>query len=82
MPASFPTPLAHEHLARRTRQSAGSQLTAAAGSRLALAIPPLDISATAIRAALREERSARYLLPDSVLDYIHRNPLYKDFDAG
>jgi nicotinate-nucleotide adenylyltransferase len=44
--------------------------------------PPLDISATAIRAAVCEGRSARYLLPDSVLDYIARYSLYKDFDAG
>ena len=49
---------------------------------LAMDIPPLDISGTAIRAALREGRSARYLLPDSVLDYIGRNHLYKEFDAG
>ena len=45
-------------------------------------ITPLEISATAIRAAISEGRSPRYLLPDSVLDYIHRNQLYKDVDAG
>jgi nicotinate-nucleotide adenylyltransferase len=49
---------------------------------LAVDIAALDISGTAIRAALREGRSARYLLPDSVLDYIERNHLYKEVDAG
>jgi nicotinate-nucleotide adenylyltransferase len=44
-------------------------------------VPPLDISATAIRALIGAGRSARYLLPDDVLDYIGRNRLYKDFDA-
>lgn len=80
-PGQLPGPLAHEHLARQTRQSSDLH-TKPAGHVLALDIPPLDISATAIRAALREGRSARYLLPDAVLDYIDRNRLYKDFDAG
>lgn len=39
-------------------------------------VTPLDISATKIRAALRQRRSPRFLLPDSVLDYIERNRLY------
>ena len=77
----LPLPLAQEHLARQTRQSSDLR-TKPSGHVLALDIPPLDISATAIRAALREGRSARYLLPDAVLDYIDRNRLYKDFDAG
>jgi nicotinate-nucleotide adenylyltransferase len=53
-----------------------------AGGVLAVDIPPLDISGTSIRAALREGRSARYLLPDSVLDYIGHNHLYKELDAA
>jgi nicotinate-nucleotide adenylyltransferase len=52
-----------------------------AGSVLRQTLTPLDISATAIRAEIRAGRSVRYLLPDSVLDYIHRNQLYKDVDA-
>lgn len=52
------------------------------GAVLRQAVTPLDISATAIRAEIRDGRSPRYLLPDSVLDYIHRNQLYKDVDAG
>jgi nicotinate-nucleotide adenylyltransferase len=43
---------------------------------------PLDISATAIRALIAQGRSPRYLLPDSVLDYIHQHQLYKDLDGG
>jgi nicotinate-nucleotide adenylyltransferase len=45
-------------------------------------ITPLDVSATAIRATIGQDRSPRYLLPDSVLDYIHRHTLYKELDAG
>src|SRR5512139_2642484 len=37
---------------------------------------PLDISATAIRDTLARHGSARYLLPDAVLDYIHEHQLY------
>lgn len=37
----------------------------------------LDISATAVRAALAAGRSARYWLPDAVLDYIRRHGLYR-----
>lgn len=36
----------------------------------------LDISSTAIRAALQQKQSARYLLPDSVIDYIQSHQLY------
>lgn len=37
---------------------------------------PLAISATEIRAMLRDGRSPRYLLPDSVVDYIAAHALY------
>jgi nicotinate-nucleotide adenylyltransferase len=37
---------------------------------------PQAVSATAIRSLLQSRRSARYLLPDSVLDYIARHELY------
>jgi nicotinate-nucleotide adenylyltransferase len=36
----------------------------------------LDISATFVRTALRAGASARYLLPDTVLDYIRAHGLY------
>jgi nicotinate-nucleotide adenylyltransferase len=48
---------------------------------LSVDIPSLDISATVIRALIGAGHSARYLLPEDVLDYIGRNRLYKDFDA-
>lgn len=38
--------------------------------------PPLDISATLIRDTLARHRSARYWLPDAVLDYIQEHTLY------
>ena len=50
--------------------------TGPAGSVLLRATPPLDISATAIRDILARHGSARYLLPDAVLDYIHEHRLY------
>jgi len=50
--------------------------TGPAGSVRLRATPPLDISATAIRDILARHGSARYLLPDAVLDYIHEHHLY------
>ena len=38
---------------------------------------PLDISSTEIRDMLAEGRSARYLLPEPVLDYIQERHLYQ-----
>jgi nicotinate-nucleotide adenylyltransferase len=40
--------------------------------------PPIGISATRIREQLAIGKSVRYLLPDSVLDYIHDNHLYQE----
>jgi nicotinate-nucleotide adenylyltransferase len=77
----LPPALAAQTSARLLRDPSLLRLRPA-GAVLAVDIPPLDISGTAIRAALREGRSARYLLPDSVLDYIARNHLYKELDAG
>jgi len=80
-PAGMPQALAQQLEARGVTKL--SQLHRAAAGLLWLQpITPLDISATAIRAAIQGERSPRYLLPDSVLDYIHRKTLYKDVDAG
>ncbi len=47
-----------------------------AGSVFLKAVTALDISATAIRQHLSAGTSARYLLPDSVLDYIRQHHLY------
>jgi len=43
----------------------------------ALKIPLLDISATDIRRRIREGKSVKYLLPESVESYIISNKLYK-----
>ena len=40
------------------------------------AMTPLAISSTEIRAMLENKQSARYLLPDAVLDYIDTHQLY------
>ena len=40
-------------------------------------ITALDISSTAIRHALQHDNSVRYLMPDSVIDYIQTNKLYR-----
>lgn len=41
-----------------------------------LAIPKLEISATDIRRRAAEGRTIRYLLPNTVADYIHQHQLY------
>jgi nicotinate-nucleotide adenylyltransferase len=51
------------------------------GAIATLALTPLDISASAIRAQVAAGRSPRYLLPESVLGYIGRNDLYREPDA-
>jgi nicotinate-nucleotide adenylyltransferase len=78
---AVPATLTRELDARRAQATRALQQSPA-GLVWLQAVTPLDISATAIREAIREQRSPRYLLPDSVLDYIHRSSLYKDLDAG
>ncbi len=41
-----------------------------------LAIPKLEISATLIRLRVAENRTIRYLLPDTVANYIYKHHLY------
>ncbi len=50
--------------------------TAAAGLVTMQRITALDISSTSIRNILHNKGSARYLLPDRVIDYIAQNKLY------
>ena len=45
------------------------------------AITPLEISSTAIRQALQLNHSARYLMPENVLDYIAAQQLYSAVSA-
>jgi nicotinate-nucleotide adenylyltransferase len=58
------------------RLVADASAAGAAGSVLLQHMTPLDISASAIRDTLARHGSARYLLPDAVLDYIHEHQLY------
>ncbi|QJD83697.1 nicotinate-nucleotide adenylyltransferase [Cohnella herbarum] len=41
------------------------------------AMPPMGISSTDIRRRVKEGRSIRYMLPDSVAEFIQRNGLYE-----
>ena len=74
--ARMPEPLAHEYAARYMQQPLAVHL-APAGGIAAVSMTGLDISATFVRTALKAGASARYLLPDSVLDYIRSRGLYR-----
>jgi nicotinate-nucleotide adenylyltransferase len=74
--ANLPNDLAREYTARRCVDCTGLK-DKPAGQVARLAITPLDISASRLRADLGAGRSARYLLPDTVLDYIDRHRLYR-----
>jgi nicotinate-nucleotide adenylyltransferase len=43
-----------------------------------IAVPAIEISATEIRRRVREGRSIRYWVPDSVAEYVTRHRLYLD----
>jgi nicotinate-nucleotide adenylyltransferase len=58
------------------RQVQNGSATGPAGAVVLQNMTALDISATRIRATLARQGSARYLLPDAVLDYIHQHQLY------
>lgn len=76
-PASLPDALAKEFAARRHADAA--QLGASpAGGIVTFAMTQLAISATQIRKLLANGLSARYLLPDNVLDYIQTHHLYRN----
>lgn len=72
----MPVPLAREYRARLAQQPLAVHL-APAGGVFVLPIAELDISATGIRDAAGRGMTARYLLPDSVLDYIETQGLYR-----
>jgi nicotinate-nucleotide adenylyltransferase len=71
----MPQPLAREYASRMLRQPLAVHL-APAGGIAVVAIAALDISATRIRDCIAAGTSPRYLLPDSVLDYIQSKQLY------
>jgi len=73
--AHMPQPLAKEYSARLVQQPLAVHL-APCGGIAVWAITALDISATMIREAVQTGMSPRYLLPDSVLDYIQAKRLY------
>ncbi|MGA9165389.1 MAG: nicotinate-nucleotide adenylyltransferase [Thiobacillus sp.] len=70
---SMPDELKHEV---SQRQQADGAVAGPAGAVRLQQMTPLDISATVIRDTLARHGSARYLLPDTVLDYIHEHQLY------
>jgi nicotinate-nucleotide adenylyltransferase len=90
-PARLPPDLAAE-LTRRGLKYHGRNGAGAAGpnavgtepARRILRFPltALDISSTAIRAAIAAGRSARYLLPETVFDYIQAGGLYGNKTRG
>ena len=74
-PDRFPPALGVEFKARY-RESAACLASAPAGCVVRFPMSALDISASGIRRLLARGASARYLLPDAVLDYIDSNRLY------
>lgn len=56
----------------------GHPVTAAASGKITLLDAPLlDISASMIRACIREKKSIRYLVPEKVMEYILANNYYR-----
>ena len=74
--ASLPHELATEFNNRRLTDSGALRLSPAGGI-VTFAMTQLAISATQIRKLLANGLSARYLLPDDVLDYIQLHSLYR-----
>lgn len=74
--ANLPAGLASEFAARHSPDS--GILRASSSGRVFLnTITQLDIAASRIRGLFAAGLEARYLVPDSVLDYINRNRLYR-----
>jgi nicotinate-nucleotide adenylyltransferase len=71
----MPQPLAREYTTRLMQQPLATHLSPAGGI-VVVPFTALDISATAVRDMLRAGASPRYLLPDTVLDYIQIHRLY------
>lgn len=71
---TLPPPLRDEVRARRVDNARDA---GPAGAVMLCRTTALDISATALRAALAGRRSVRYLSPDAVLNYIDAHQLYR-----
>lgn len=78
--SSLPGPLRKIYLQRLTA-SPGILRRDSGGAVYVREVTALDIAATQIRGLLAGGGSARYLVPEAVLDYIDRNRLYKERDA-
>jgi nicotinate-nucleotide adenylyltransferase len=78
--SSLPGPLRKIYL-QRLAASTRILRRDSAGAIYAREITALDIAATQIRGLLAGGGSARYLVPDAVLDYIETHRLYKERDA-
>jgi len=72
---SFEAEVAGEWFTRRVPDMAALQ-TKPHGAILALAVTPLEISASRVRELLAQGRSPRFLVPDSVEAYIRAERLY------
>ncbi len=72
------TPPHHVDAFLRAHRAPKSDInTAPAGFLVGVEVSQLAISATKVRAILKAGQSARYLVPDSVLDYITEHRLYR-----
>lgn len=65
-----------DEMCHRQVAAADDLFESPAGCVFPLEITQLDISATAIRELVSAGHSPRFLLPDAVLDYIRKNPIY------
>ncbi|MCW5576956.1 MAG: nicotinate-nucleotide adenylyltransferase [Burkholderiales bacterium] len=73
----MPQPLAAEYDARLMHQPFSVHV-APAGGIVVVPIAELNISATMIRESLRRGRNPRYLLPESIYQYIQEHMLYSE----
>ena len=63
----------------RARDDMIRHLTAKYGARVEkVHMPKIDISSTEVKKRILENKSIRYLLPQSVMDYIESNDLYRN----
>jgi len=73
----MPQPLAAEYNARLMHQPFSVHVSPAGGI-VVVPIAELNISATMIRESLRRGRNPRYLLPESIYQYIQEHMLYSE----
>ena len=64
------------HLKDVYEEGKGGYISSSGTTLTALVVSSMDISGSRIRTLVSRGNSIRYLVPDSVLEYIHRNGLY------